>query len=265
MNRLNWTMTFLLAILLCISGSPVWAQYDIDQQQEQENVTPDTTVAPRPTLQTEAPQPTGPSPEVVLGQANAWLRRVLFRGTLDATHIGAYAQYQVTPWREDIGSYGAVLARLTVYYLGSTEWLGRDAEWLQAVYRTMDEEPTTIEYDIIVSSSSKIEEVKRLLYRIDHGEIHSESIAVPQGQLDYDVMDQPVSMGDEEVELYSGKFQSEKLRGSGFNGATVVLYRVQSLPPLGIVVLGYGEQGLTYTGGGSDATPRMNVPPPPSH
>ncbi|MFZ5432657.1 MAG: hypothetical protein ACOZB3_02675 [Calditrichota bacterium] len=260
MSWMRWT---LLSISLFLLSAPhgVWGQYILPQ----DTARIDTTQKVEQPVQEEslAPETIVP-PMSVLEDANTWLRRALFRGTLDATHIGAYAQYQITAWREGIGSYGPVLARLTIYYLGSSEWKGRDAEWLQAVYRTMDDVPTTVEYDLIVPSSSKIDEINRLLYRVDHDEIHSTSLAVKEGQLDYDIADQPVLVSEETVHLYADTFNTEKYRGSGFNGAEVVLYKVDKLPPLGFVMMGYGERGMVYTGGGSDATPRMNVPPPPS-
>ncbi|MBU0509775.1 hypothetical protein KKH27_13195 [bacterium] len=226
-------------------------------EQEQENVQAEDTASARP------PAVPAPPPESVLEQANKWLRRLLFRSQVDATYIGAYAQYQLTDWTEGVGSHGPVLARLSVYYLGPTEWLGENAEWLQAVYRTMDAEPTTIEYDLTIPATAKVEKVFRALYRVDHGPTHSTSLAVPDGQLDYDVADRMLPIGQEEIRLYSGTYSARKLRGSGFHGSPVVAYTSDDLPPLGIVVLGYGEQGLIYVGGGKDAEPQFAVPPPP--
>jgi len=200
----------------------------------------------------------------IVPTANMWLRRLLYRGTLDASEIGAYAQYQITPWDEKVGSYGAVEARLTVYYLGTSEWMGRDAEWLQAVYQTVEGEPTTVEYDLIVPSASPIKTIHRALYRVDGGETKSVNLGMSADQLDYDAADKPAEEGTEQIKLYSGTFTVDKLRGSGTDGSNVVMYRSKTVPPLDMVRLGYGDMGLTLTGTGSDAAPRWDVPPPPS-
>lgn len=218
---------------------------------------------PPDTLQAQPPAP-GKSPEqLALEQGNVWLRRLLFRSQPDYTVVGAYARYQLTDWSENLGSHGSVKAKLAVYYLGSSSWLGEDAEWLQAVYQTTDAEPIRIEYDIIVPSARKIPEVFRLLYRIDRGEINTASLALPEGMFDYETGDFPREEGMELVELYSGKYQTRRLRGSGVNGAEVLIYIGDDLPPLGIVRLGYGGEGLTVTGTGVELTPRFDVPPPP--
>jgi hypothetical protein len=196
--------------------------------------------------------------------ANEWLKRMLYRGELNATEIGAYAEYQLTAWDEKVGSYGPVEARLTVSYLGSSEWMGRDAEWLQAVFQTVDAEPTTVEYDLIVPSSSQIKHVDRALYRVNDGDLKELSFAAEPGQVDYDAADNPVEEGVEQIRLYTGTYDVEKFRGSGATAAKVLIYRSKDVPPLGIVRLGYGDEGLTLTDTGSDATPRLDVPPPPS-
>jgi len=248
-------LTFFLAAWITIPSALIAQdQGELNPEQEQENVLPPDSVAP-----TESAQPA----ENVLEQANTWLRRILFRGELNSSYVGAYAQYQITSWREGIGSYGPVLAQMTVYSLGSTEYLGQDAEWLQAVYRTMDGEPTVIEYDLTVPPTAKVEKVYRALCRVDHGETRAVSLALPENQTDYDVADQATQMGEEEVRLYSGTYRTRVMRGSGFHGAPVVIYKSDDLPPLGIVVMGYGEQGMTYIGGGRDGTPVFPVPPPP--
>ncbi len=58
-------------------------------------------------------------------------------------------------WDQAVGSYGPVLARMGVYYLGPTEWLGKDAEWLQMFYETMESDPEMIEYDLTVGTSAE--------------------------------------------------------------------------------------------------------------
>lgn len=222
---------------------------------------------PPDTVQTAPPSPPpapGKSPaQLALEQGNLWLRRLLFRSHPDYTLVGAYTRYQLTDWREGIGSHGPVKAKLTVYYLGSSAWMGEDAEWLQAVYQTADAEPVRVEYDLLVPSARSIKEVFRLLYRIDRGELATASLALPEGTFDYDTGDKPRAEGLERVELYSGDYPTHRFRGSGFNGAEVLIYVGDDLPPLGIVRLGYGNEGLTVTGTGVELTPRFDVPPPP--
>ena len=196
--------------------------------------------------------------------ANSWVRRLLFRGWLDTSHIGAFARYQLTAWSQGIGSYGPIEARITAYYLGQTEWMGNDAEWLQFAVQTMDEEPILIEYDLIVPSKQKVDEIYRALYRVDRDEVKAVDLNLPENVLDYDKSDQPSEEGLEDLEFYSGIFETEVFHGSGTNGADVYIYRADKMPPFGIVVLGYGDEGLTFTSSGNDASPRFYVPPPPS-
>lgn len=275
---------YLLATLCCIAlligtAHRTYAQYDLSpdttkpEMQDAAQVAADSLKADSTREDTARleradenanPVVTAAPTAGVVAQANTWLRRLLYRGALDATEIGAYAQYQLTPWDEKVGSYGPVEARLTVYYLGTSEWMGRDAEWLQAVYQTLEGEETMVEYDLIVPSSSEIKTVHRILYRVDRGEVKSMSFALPADQMDYDAADKPADEGAEQIKLYSGTYTIEKFRGSGTDGAGVVIYRSKTVPPLDVVRLGYGDEGLTLTGTGSDAAPRFDVPPPPS-
>jgi hypothetical protein len=142
--------------------------------------------------------------------------------------------------------------------------MGRDAEWMQAVYQTVEGEPTTVEYDLIVPSSSDIKKIHRILYRVDGGDIKGTDLSVASTELDYDAADSPTEEGAEQIKLYSGTFTVNKYRGSGTDGAAVVIYRSKTVPPLDIVRLGYGDEGLTLIGTGSDAAPRFDVAPPPS-
>ena len=250
-----------LTVLLACGMAVPWAT----AQDEPESDTLQPALEDTMSVQVPAEiAPSDVSTAAAVKRANTWLRRLLYRGVLDVTHIGAYAEYQLTSWSESTGSYGPVDARLTVSYLGSTRWLGADAEWLQAVYRAVDEEAVVIEYDVIVPSSSTIDDIHRVVYRVDRGEIKAADFSISASEVDYDRSDRPVSEGAEALKLYTGTYLTEKLRGSGTDGAEVVIYRVADLPPLGIVRLGYGEEGLTFVAGGDDAVPRMNVPPPPS-
>lgn len=198
-----------------------------------------------------------------LEQSSIWLRRLLFRSWVDNTQIGAYAEYQLTDWRENSGSYGAVLARMTIYYLAGVSWLGEDAEWFQVSWRTLDEHPVTVEYDLIVPAGEKITNVYRVLYRINRSEIRAGKLDPPEDGLDYETVDKPVIVREEDVRLYSGTYSTQVYKGSGTSGAVVLAYRSETVKPLGLVILGYGSQALTFTSGGSDAEPRFDVPPPP--
>ena len=225
---------------------------ELESQDEQINVEP-------------APGTTPAEPHAAqLKLANAWVRRLVYRGWLDTSHIGAFARYQLTAWSQAIGSYGPIEARITAYYLGQTEWMGKDAEWLQIAVQTVDDEPTLIEYDLVVSSKAKVDEIYRALYRIDRGEVKAANLSLPDNVLDYDKLDEPSEEGLEDLEFYSGVFETEVFHGSGTNGADVYIYRADKMPPLGIVVLGYGDEGLTFSSSGTDASPRFYVPPPPS-
>ena len=215
-------------------------------------------LAPQTTEETTAPLVA----EVQL--ANNWVRRLVFRGWLDTSHIGAFARYQLTAWSPGIGSHGPIEARITVYYLGPTDWMGSDAEWIQIAVQTMESEPTLIEYDLIVPSTERVGEIYRVLYRVDRGEVKPANLSLPENVVDYDKLDEPSQEGLEDLEFYSGIFETEVFHGSGTNGSDVYIYRADKLPPFGIVVLGYGDEALTFTSSGSDASPRFYVPPPPS-
>lgn len=195
----------------------------------------------------------------LLEMAEQWLRRLLYRGVLDTKTIGAYANYQLTAWSEAGGSYGPVEARVTVSYLGSLTQEGKTAEWLQAIFQAMDEDPMVVEFDFLVTATPEIREISRVYYRINRGAVQSTPFADPSG-MNMDSLDRAADEGPESVRLYSGNFEAEKYRGVGDEGQDVVIYRVPSVPPLGIVRLGYGDQGLTYIGGGNDAAARF-LPP----
>jgi hypothetical protein len=202
--------------------------------------------------------------DALYNEAFTWLKRLLFRGSFDARNIGAYARYQLTAWNEALGSNGPILGRIGIYYLGSSEWMGRDAEWLQAVYDAAGQEPSRVEFDLIVPTASPIREIYRIIYRIDEGEMKTTSLpAAKQEELDYESADRPESEGPDDIKLYSGTYETEKFRGVGANGAVVVINRSKTVPPLGIVRLGYGDFGLTLIDKGLDAAARFDVPPPP--
>jgi hypothetical protein len=274
------SLTVLTLAILLWTVNPGRAQYilpydtlnrsaDTLQEEHDSLWVPDTleVTEPEPPLDTNYVRPKpgqfADANENLLKQSNTWLRRLLFRGWLDTSHIGAFMSYQLTAWSPSIGSYGPVEARVTIYYLGPTEWMGKDAEWLQAAVQMLSEESRLVEYDLIVPSRSKITEIYRLLYRVDRGEVKSGSLDLPATVMDYDKLDDPIDEGLEDLEFYSGIYQTHLYHGSGSNGAEVYIYRADKMPPLGIVALGYGDEGLTYTSSGSDASPRFYVPPPP--
>jgi hypothetical protein len=226
----------------------------------------DTTQAKpaRKIFQFESPETEAAvNPAEVLKEANRWLTRMLFRGSFDATQIGAYASYQLTAWSDGTGSYGPVEARFTIYYLGSSTWEGKDAEWLQAVYTSMDAEPTTIEYDLIVPAGNEIKTISRALYRVDHGELRAINLAPDPNSPNVDASDKPASEGAEDLKLFSGMYQTEKYHGLGDGGVEVFAYKSNATPPLNLVRLGYGDEAMTLTSAGSDAAPRFDAPPPP--
>jgi hypothetical protein len=213
--------------------------------------------APEDTIVVRAPRI---SEKELVETAQKWVKRLLFRGELDSKVIGAYAQYQLTSWSEAGGSFGPIQARVTVAYLGSTRWQDKNAEWLQAVFQTMESEPQLVEFDLTVPTGMNVREVYQAYYRVNRRNVRSLSFSLPTGETDPDSGDRPAAETAEEVQLYAGTYQTEKYRGSGEDGANVVIYRSPSVPPLGVVRLGYGDDGLTYTGGGDDAAARF-VPP----
>lgn len=201
--------------------------------------------------------------ERAIEMAKVWLRRLLYRGWVNPTVIGAYTTYQLTEWSEATGSYGGVEGRLTIHYLGPTEWLSKDAESFQAAFQSLDEENNLVEFDLILPAMQRIGEVYRSLMRLNRGELRSTTISMPQGVPDSDVIDRAVEAGSRELKIFAGVFQTELYRGSGLDGTEVVIHRSAKISPLEVLVLGYGEQALTYSSSGSNVVPRFRVPPPP--
>lgn len=195
--------------------------------------------------------------------AQLWLRRLLYRGWINPTIIGAYSTYQLTDWSEATGSYGAVEGKLTIHYLGPTEWVGKDAESFQAAFQSMDEENNLIEFDLILPANQKITESYRTLMRVNRAELRVSSLALPASQIDFDVLDRPVEDGARSLKLYAGTFETTVYRGSGDDGSAVVIYRAKNIAPIEVAALGFGEQALTFASTGSNVVPRFKVPPPP--
>jgi hypothetical protein len=273
--------------LIVIGGTqPAWAQYILPEdtvQKPAETVPKPEDTIPKPEGDSLAQPPPAPNPDSAqrgestsedslvvrapqisekewVETAQKWVKRLLFRGELDSKVIGAYAQYQLTSWSEAGGSFGPIHARVTVAYLGSTRWQDKNAEWLQTVFQTLEGEPMLVEFDMTVPTGVMVHEVYQAYYRVNRGVIRSISIGAAPSEVDFDSGDRPAAEGTEEVKLYSGTYQTEKFRGSGEGGLEVVIYRSASAPPLGVVRLGYGDEGLTYTGGGNDAVARF-IPP----
>jgi hypothetical protein len=220
----------------------------------------DTSFTPASTL---SPTSASNAEQLAVQTAVTWVHRLLFRGWLNPTVIGGFATYQLTSWGEGSGSYGPVDGKLTIHYLGSAEWNGKDAEWLQAAFYTMQSDPELIEFDLIVPANQRVTEVYRALYRVDRGELRPITFAPASGAGDVDASDRPVEMGAKSVHIYAGDFECKVYRGNGNIGSDVLVYRDEDISPLEVVVLGYGDEGLTFSATGSEVTPRFSSPPPP--
>ncbi|MFH1010382.1 MAG: hypothetical protein V1784_04005 [bacterium] len=208
-------------------------------------------------------------PETLAGpsafeQAKLWTRRLLLRGVLNTNHIGAFAEYQLTDWSLVSGSMGPVRLNLKVVYLGSASFMGQEAEWVQASVRVFGETDTRILFDFLFPSRDKREAPLRTLVKEEGQSLREISLALPAGAPDYDAMDNPRDIGEKLIELSHGKYSCRHFRGAGDNGAEVHLFLSPEVNPYGVVVMGYGDEGLTLIRKGADATPLLDVPPPPT-
>ncbi len=254
-----------MAIGIAASAS---AQYDEAEPADTVEAVEDTL----PNAPVEAVKELGPDSALLEVQriqsavhlATTWVRRLLLRGWMNPTTIGAYATYSLTSWSEGTGSYGPVEARVTMHYLGPAEWLNKEAETLQAAVQFMDAEQTLIEYDFVLPATQRVTEIYRALYRVDRGDVLPTKLELDPGQLDYDAVDKPVTAGRRIMKVYAGEFDTEMYRGSGTDGSEVIIFRSAAVPPLEILVLGYGNEGLTYSSGGNNPTPRFKTTLPPS-
>jgi hypothetical protein len=260
----RWLLWAGLTLALSVSAS---AQYEFNYGYS-DTLKADSTRAD--TIRTDTVK-TKVAPEVqeadqisaIVAQATTWTRRLFYRGFFDLETTGTWATYQETDWSKKVGSSGPVRAHLTVNYLGASAWLGKPAEHLQVVYRTLAAPKVTVEFDLIVSiNNSKLETIYRGLYRVDKGELWPADFEIPEGKLDYDKVDKPKSDEKVQLELYSGKYDATVHAGTGINAAKVYAYQVADLPPLDLVVLGYGNEALTYKSGGEGAEPRFEAPAP---
>ena len=245
----------LLSLLLCFAFTQGGAAQSYLYNIEGDSTKQDTAL-------TEADLPVLDPAELAAGKALAWVRRLLFRSFPDYSTTGLWAQYAESDWNRTAGSYGPVRAHMTVNYLGTTAWLGKGAEHFQFIYRTLELPKVTVEVDVIVSPEDKVGEIHRAVYRVNKGEIRSANMTLEQGQLDYDKLDRPKPGEPEELRMYSGTYHPTVYAGTGANAAKVYAYRVAELPPLDLVILGYGNEALVYKKGGDSAVPSFDAPAP---
>lgn len=254
------TLTVFVIILVFFSGVAFGQMYG-----DPSLVRPDT--AKQDTVQAiileEAVPEVAPGPPAA-DLAKRWTRRLLLRGVLNTNHIGAFAEYQLTDWSLATGSGGPIRAYLKVVYLGPIIFLGEDAEWVQVSVRVLGEVDKRVAFDFLLPTSAEQFLPLRTLVREEGQALREISFALPAGRADYDALDNPRDVGEETVELSHGKYYCGHFRGSGEDGAPVDLFLSPEVSPYGIVVMGYGDEGLTLIRKGADATPLFDVPPPPS-
>jgi hypothetical protein len=226
---------------------------------------PDTTK--RDTTEVVVPEEAAPETAAEpssFESAKLWVRRVLERGVLNTNHIGGFAEYQLTDWSLVSGSMGPVRLNLKVVYLGPASFMEQDAEWVQATVLVFGESDRRIAFDFVLPSDKEHSLPLRTLAQEEGAPLREISFAASPGGLDYDAIDSPRDIGEELVELSHGKYLCHHFRGSGENGELVDLFLSSEVKPYGIVVMGYGDEGLTLVRKGADATPLLDVPPPPS-
>jgi hypothetical protein len=241
-------------------SSAAWAQMYGDPSLVKPDTMKQDTI--QPIIVEEAPPEVTPGPPAV-DLAKLWIRRLMLRGVLNTNHIGAFAEYQLTKWSLLTGSAGPIRAYLKIVYLGPTMLLGEDVEWVQATARILGAVDKRVAFDFLVSADDTQALPLRTLMKEDGGALREISLALPQGTPDYDALDNPRDIREETVELSHGKYFCGHFRGSGDDGARVDLYLSPEVNPYGIVVMGYGDEGLTLIRKGADATPLLDVPPPP--
>jgi len=258
MTRFHLALSLLVIAGLLGLSEPAVAQYSYDLSDEP---APEDTLKESETVDVLA-EPAKDPTELVVERAITWTRRMLFRGFPDFSTTGTWAAYQETDWRKAAGSFGPVKARVIFNYLGATSWLGEPAEWMQVVYRTLDTLRITVELDLLVSGGEKIEKIHRALYRIGKGDLAGADFTVPEDKLDYDRVDVPKAGEQTQLRMYSGTYEATIFEGTGTDAAKVYAYRASGLPPLGLAVLGYGDEALTISSSGGDAEPRFDAPSP---
>lgn len=211
----------------------------------------------------EEPVPTTAGEHSPFELARRWIRRVMVRSVLNTNHIGGFAEYQLTEWSPAAGSMGPIRLNMKIVYLGSVVFTGQDAEWVQAVVRVLGESDRQITFDFVLPSDKQHRLPLRALVKEEGEPLREISFAASSSGLDYDAIDSPRDSGEELVELSHGKYLCHHFRGSGENGEPVDLFLSSEVKPYGVVVMGYGDEGLTLVRKGADATPLLEVPPPP--
>ncbi|MCC6476627.1 hypothetical protein IT157_06165 [bacterium] len=249
----------LSLLFLCVTS--LLAQYPFNTPSEE-----DTLQAPADSPRVEKPAtppspPTDPIPQLK-ADALKWVRRLIYRGFLDEASTRVSATYALTDWTETSGPNGPVKAHLSIAYLGSVSWLGQPAAWLQASFRSFDEDRPTVDFDIVIESGDKFGEAYRVLTRVNREEFTAASFTLAQGQFDYEREDAPRSGEATQLKLFSGSYPVTPYRGSGADGAKVIAYRTDDIPPLNIVRLAYGNECLSLRDRGVDVEPKFEVPLP---
>jgi hypothetical protein len=250
---------WLAAIISILFSSTAFAQMYGDPAL----VRPDT--AKHDTAAAVIPQEIAPETQAAtlpFDLAKLWIRRVLLRGVLNTNQIGGLAEYQLTDWSPESGSMGPIKLSMKVVYLGSADFNGQDAEWVQAVVMVFGETDKRIAFDFVLPTDKQRSLPLRALAKEDDAPLREISFAVSSNSLDYDATDNPSDMSEEVVELSHGKYLCHHFRGSGANGEPVDLFLSSEVKPFGIVVMGYGNQGLTLIRKGADATPLLEIPTP---
>ncbi|MCB9367009.1 MAG: hypothetical protein H6506_02520 [Calditrichaeota bacterium] len=256
MRRRN--ILFLALLLLSVTS---FAQYPYSLEPEPtdstaaDSLVTDSLVSPSGLLQSD-PQ------TMLVAKALIWARRLLYRGFLEDSETGTNAVYALTEWKEISGPFGPVMAHLSVTYLGRVNWLGKNAAWLQMTYRSLETDRPSVDLDLVVEPGEKVGEVYRALWRVNKGSFSSIAFKPPADEFDFDLQDRPKPGEDSELKLFSGSYDVTPYSGSGGNGAKVIAYRSDEVPPLSLVRLGYGGFSLNLRDQASDVEPKFEVPLP---
>jgi hypothetical protein len=247
-----------MGAILLICGS-AFGQYQFNYDAVQDSGKTDTTEAITEDEEVPAATPT----EDLVKQAITWTRRMLYRGFVSLSTTGSWATYQESDWGRSQGAHGPIRAHFTVNYLGAIPWMSKQAEHMQVVYRTLDAPKVTIEFDLVLNVvNGKVETIHRALYRVNKSELLPADFGIPEDILDYDRLDKPKSEERTELRLYSGTYDATVYAGTGINAAKVYAYRVTDLPPLDLVLLGYGDEAMILKSSGEGAESRFDAPLP---
>ncbi|MBU1935922.1 hypothetical protein KKG05_00855 [bacterium] len=253
MHRLVIIFTLLTSVAFAqMYGDPSPIRPDTTKQDTlQESTTQEAIIEP-------------PPKDESLEWSKLWARRLMLRGILNTNIIGAWTEYQLTDWSPERGSQGPIKLYLTVVYLGPILFLGEDAEWVQASVRVLDKMDKRLQFDLILPASEGSALPVRALVKEQGKDLREISFALDTKHVDYDALDNPRYVEEKVIELSHGKYTCGHFTGSGDNGARVELFLSPDVSPYGVVVMGYGTQGLTLIHKGTDVTPLLDVPPPPS-